>query len=210
LAIGLAGAMILVAGCRDAAKNRSAGRSGGGGLISLSGTVGAVKLGVSTEVDVTAALGSPEATASDDFQIGAGEYKALGYGCSMTNTRHRRVLTYFATTGPYCQTVYYLNLEKGVVGSFWTTSRAFHTKRGTHVGTATEMAERHERHPARYGCHSGLTETSAKVVLVLDIEGDRARPLHPGRNDHLARPTGGHVSAFAEDSQTSGVGLLFC
>jgi hypothetical protein len=203
LAIGL---IVLASGC--------GGRTappGGGGLVTLSGAIGALKLDRSTEADITALVGDPEATAEDNFQFpGAPEYRALGYGCTKTKARDAAQLTYYGTAGPYCRTIYYINLARGVLGSFWTTSPAFHTERGTHVGTATAAAVQNERRPARNGCLIGLTETSKSLTLVLDVVGYRERPVHPGRKDHLARPVGGVVGDFATDGARSGVGLLFC
>jgi hypothetical protein len=202
LAISL---LVLASGCGDGHA------PGGGGVITLSGAIGAVKLDVSTEADVIAQLGAPEATADDNFHFpGAAEYKALGYGCTKTQARNAVELGYGRSTGPYCRTIYYINLARGVLGSFWTTSHAFHTARGTHPGVATGEAVRNERRPAANGCYIGLTETSRRLTLVLDVAGNSERPLHPGRNDHLARPVGGVVADFAVDSARSGVGLLFC
>jgi hypothetical protein len=203
--------MILAVGCAGAKRSDQSVTPGGHGLISLAGTVGAVRLNVATVADVKAAVGLPEATAEDSFRFpGARRYEALGYGCTSKNARSHIPLTYGVSSGPYCQTVYYINLAQGVLVSFWTASSAFHTTRGTRVGTPTEIAARRERRAASNGCHIGVTEASARLTLVIDIAGFRERPLHPGRNDHLARPTGGRVVDLAEDSQRSGVGLLFC
>ena len=211
LAIGLL-SLIVVAGCGTGPKPKTQAARGGAGLISLNGTIGAVTLDVSTEAEVTAAVGAPEATASDSFQFpGAPEYKALGYGCTMTNARLGRALTYDGSAGPYCDTVYYINLPAGVLGSFWTTSRAFRTAHGTRVGTPAEVATRQERRPPpQNGCLIGWTETSKRLTLVLNLVGYRERRLHPGSNDHSATPAGGRVGDFAEDGRRHGLGLLFC
>jgi hypothetical protein len=211
LVVNVAVTMVLAAGCTAASGGKARVVPGGSGLISLSGGVGAVRLGVSTEAEVTAAIGSPDATAEDSFRFdGAPRYKALGYTCALTKAGNRIPLTYDGAGGPYCRTVYYINLREGVFGSFWTTSAAFRTAAGTRVGTATETAARRERRSPANGCHVGFTENSATLVLVIDIAGFKQRLVHPQRNDHLAIPTAGRVFDFAVDSRKSGVGLLFC
>jgi hypothetical protein len=179
-----------------------------GGIFSLAGQVGNVKLGVSTETDIATALGPPEATAEDNFQFpSAPEYKAFGYGCQHAASRSRRTLTYYPSGGPYCETVYYVNLTAGVLGSFWTSLPRFHTPRGTHVGVPQRTASRREHRVATGGCHTGILERSPAAQIFISIVGGS---LRASRGNQPYRVIGGRVSEFAIDANADGVGILFC
>ncbi|MFL5962648.1 MAG: hypothetical protein ACJ757_07135 [Gaiellaceae bacterium] len=180
---------------------------GGGGVVSLTGKIGPVRLGLSTQRDIIVSLGKPEATADDSFRFaGAPWYHALGYGCTAKKRPDAAALRYGATTGPYCHTIYYVNTRKGVLGSFWTTSRAFTTSHGTTVGTPGDTAARREKRPLSLGCHIGIRERSRNIMLVLEVVAFRLVRTGP----HRARPRGGHIFDIEADSPGVGVGLLFC
>jgi hypothetical protein len=186
----------------------AAASSGGGGVISLNGQIGRLKLGTSSETDVSRFLGPPVAQAQDNFQFpGAAEYNALGYSCSSVPASNRRALTYYGTSGgPYCQTVYYINQSSQVLGSFWTTSPTFHTSHGTHVGVTQQTASRRERRAATTGCLTGIFEISRAVTLHIGMYGGTFRSGAGGQAGYV----GGRVGEFAIDSRRNGVGILFC
>ena len=184
---------------------------GGGGVLSLTGRVGSVQLGTSTEADITGAVGLPEATAQDNFQFpNAPEYKALGYGCGPVRLPGKTGLTY-SGGAPYCRTVYYVNLTTGLFGSFFTASGAFHTSRGTRVGTTQQSASKREGRPATVGCLTGIGLTSQTTSIQIGMSGGKLRQGRPNRQGATRTYlVGGRVSGFAIDGRPDGVGILFC
>ena len=173
-------------------------------VISLSGRVGKLHFGFSTERDVIRAIGAPQHTAEDNFHLGAytPEYRALGYQCGRA-APYRRRLTYYGHHGPYCRTIYYVNLESGVLGSFWTTSHIYRTAHGTTIGMGQRDASRREHKPATGGCFDGISERSRAIALEIEIVGSH----YQRRTGHIV---GGYVYSFSIDSRSEGLGLLFC
>lgn len=161
-------------------------------VVTLRGTVGQLTLGKSTEAQVIANLGAPEATGSGSFGAPAApHYNGLGYECSLAR---RRDLRSPGTEGPpYCRTVYYVDGANGVLGGLWTTSTRYKTARGTRVGMAQHTASARERKPATRDCKSGITEVSHSTLLYLVILGGHiTQPPRPRSEPY--RLVGGNVT----------------
>lgn len=178
-------------------------------VVTLGGNVGSLRLGASTEAQVVAALGAPEATGSGGF--GAPEtpdYDGLGYECSPVDLRTLRPAG--AEGPPYCHTVYYIDSANGVLGGLWTTSTRYETAYGTRVGMSQHTAAATEHKPATVGCESGITETSSSTILYLRVLGGRiAKPPRPRTESY--RLVGGKVTELMVEARRGApVGLLFC
>jgi len=202
LAVGLIGSVLTAA-----AVSCGGAKHGPGGTITPRGAVGALTLGMSTEADIIAVAGAPDATGHGQIDILYPKYKSLGYRC----TKHAGPGLWplgVGSPGPRCQTIYFINVGKGVLGSFYTGSSAFETARGTRIGMPAQAAARREHHPFLAGCDSGIFAPGAKVTLYIDVAGERLQVLKS--DPHRAKPVGGHVIDFREDAQRAGVALLAC
>ncbi|MFI4991568.1 MAG: hypothetical protein ACHQHO_11745 [Solirubrobacterales bacterium] len=178
--------------------------------ISLTGVVGPVRLAKSTQAEVVAALGPPEAEGQGNL-VGGGQsayanYIALGYECGPV--RHTGLLPASPEGPPYCHTVYYIDAATGVLGGFWTSSRRYATSHGTRVGMSEARAAAGEHRPATIGCLSGISENGRHNFLYIGMRGGKL--TKPFRNDEPYRLVGGHVSEIAIESRSNAVGNLFC
>ena len=174
--------------------------------ITLSGRIGSLQLGVSTQAAVEAVLGAPESEAEISTNPGYAPAKALGYECSDQMTSGRQPVG--AGGPPYCRTAYYIDAATGVLGGFWTVSSNYATSHGTRVGTHTQIAARRERRPAVSGCLSGISENSRSASLFITIQGGRTE-LSTGPNPAL-HIIGGRVVSIAIERHDDPVGILFC
>ena len=164
-------------------------------VVTTSGQVGPLQLGVSTEADVRAKAGRPDATAQSSF---AGTlfpaYHALGYECSKVDNNSRIPLEVQpAVSGPYCRTVYYINVKTRTLQGFHTTSPKFETARGTRAGMSAAEAERREGHAVTGGCNTGISLGAGSTAAQIFIQ-----------------PRADTVDSLAADSTKDSVGVLFC
>lgn len=175
--------------------------------VSSSGRIGVLQFGKSTQADVVATLGAPEAKGEGNF-VGPNtpNYKGLGYECSAQQSGELRPVSNEGP--PYCGTVYYLDTATGVLGGFSTTSTRYATSHGTRVGTTEQSAASRERRPAIAGCQSGISELTRNASLYISIRGGKLRKL-PGSNQPL-RIVGGRVDNITMESRHDPVGVLFC
>jgi hypothetical protein len=146
-------------------------------MVTTSGRIGLLQMGMSTEADVRAAEGVPGAISTGN--VGAGptypDYEALGYDC-------RSKTVHDITT---CGTVFYINSKTGTLAGFTTSSSKYATERGTTVGMTEAQAGTNERQPEESGCLDGIWVNGkawdeAPGIIFLDVEGkatDRVRQL---------------------------------
>ncbi len=173
--------------------------------ITSGGRIGFLQLGTSTQAAVEAALGAPESEAEIPTNPGSAPAKGLGYECSDLMAGGRQPVG--PGGPPYCRTAYYIDLETGSLGGFWTVSTTYATSHGTHVGTPTQVAARQERHPAIGGCLSGITENSRNTSLFITVRGRTKLSTGPNPTIHII---GGRVVSIAIESRRDPVGILFC
>src|SRR5207237_5550713 len=142
------GLLIVVSAASIAAAAPSVPR-GGAGVVSASGTVGALRMDRSTPVQIEAFAGPPE-------YIGAGRFRplihefgpfiAFGYGCGHVRSGGIPTMSFDKKTGApgdshvACRTVYFVNQRSGRLAGFSTISRRFHTRAGVRPGTSLAEA----------------------------------------------------------------------
>ena len=171
-----------------------------GGTLTLGGQIGPLQLGVSTEADVVANVGTPDATATGNFGVSFPNYLALGYDCSVIPGAVPLVVQPLVEA-PYCGTVYYLNTKTQTLAGFNTISNRYTTAEGTRVGMSSTEAASREGQTARTGC------------LPLNIrlgnnEGYAGPPTSVEINIFMsAHDT---VSQLTADNVANQVGVLFC
>jgi hypothetical protein len=153
--------------------------------------------------DVVAFAGSPGAERRDHYD-GAPPYRALGYGCSITFRDPEFPL---GNHGPYCRTVYWLNLRTGRLGDFYTTSPRYHESHGVRIGMPTAKAE-HLVHKLVYvGCEENIYLGTGGSSLTIAFGGGSPHKVRGSGALHLV---GGHVYAFALHGYRSDVGVFDC
>ena len=137
-----------------------------GGVVTVSGRVGALQFGVSTEDDIRRVVGTPDATGQGAFENVVPPdfpaYRAFGYDCSNTQPPGEQL----ERNGPYCRTVYYVEASSGLLRGFWTVSPEYETEAGTKVGMTVAEAEQRERRAVENGCVPGMRfGSSAELFL---------------------------------------------
>jgi hypothetical protein len=163
-------------------------------VVTRDGLIGTVRLRGSTQSDVIAAVGTPDATGTGQMAANYPAFKALGYDCTTSPSDGRDPIVLQPTThGPYCKTIYYINATTNTLGAFSTTSDAFATESGTSVGTPLVQAETNEGQNSSAGCDTGI-HFGQSVRIFINV----------GTN-----PTD-HVNRITAESSTNGVGVLFC
>lgn len=181
-----------------------AGRSG---VVTTTGRVGSLQFGKSTEADVRATIGAPDATTRASFSApGHPDYDALGYECSTTPAPAKTALVVQpAVRGPYCATIYFVNTATKTLAAFETTSPAYATEQGTTVGMTPAAAQQKEgKQLIPHGCEGSFiqigsgypdgppTTTRAFELIFVDSTADA------------------HVRMIATESNLNPVGMLFC
>lgn len=170
-------------------------------LITTSGRIGPLQIDASTEADVRAYRGDPDATSIGSFNdhVLYPDFRALGYDCSSAAFPGSHTLHPYEQRrrGPYCRTIYFLNTRTQRLAGLETVSTGYHTAAGTHVGTTVADAARLEHAPFYpLGCFVGLPfgddSTAAKMFLFTD------------------RGTQDVVASIGIDSTKNPVGVLFC
>jgi hypothetical protein len=168
--------------------------------VTTAGGVGPLQLGASTEAEVRAAAGEPDGTSRSTFEVpGRPDFNALGYDCSDQSTAGRISLhPYPQTSGPYCRTVFYVNVDTGTLAAFNTTSDRYVTANGVAVGTPGPDAEQLEGRPAVNGCFQGIAIGDVSVdpyeIFIWVVAGE---------------PTAA-VTSLSAEAASNQVGLMFC
>ena len=184
-----------------------------GGVVTVNGVVGTLQFAKSTEADVRSVVGAPSETARASFSAAgptAGsllpDYQALGYDCTTAATPARTPLfVQPAARGPYCATIYYINVATKTLAAFRSSSPKYSTVNGTKVGMTPADAQRREgKQLLPHGClgsfvqqgalyQNGLPMTTAAYLVVF---------VGPSASDL--------VSSVESESNTNPVGMLFC
>ena len=179
-------ALLVAAGC---------GSSGAETVVSVDGSVGALRVDRSSRAQVIAHAGKPDA---DLHGRGDGSrYEVLGYGCP----RHIPPLRDYLID---CRTAYYL--VRGRLGLFFTQEKPYSESHGVRVGMPTARAERLLHRKVYEGCGAYLFQDSKAASLTVEFAGGRTRILHSGR----LLLVGGHVNAFYLHSSDRDPGVTDC
>jgi hypothetical protein len=168
-------------------------------LVTRTGGVGQLQLGASTEAEVRADAGAPDATGRSTFEVPSRpDFNAFGYDCSDQAAPDRISLhPYPQTSGPYCRTVFYLNVDTGTLAAFSTTSNRYETENGVAVGTSAAEAEQREGRAPVSGCFQGIAL------------GDLATDPYEVFIWVGAQPTDS-VSSLSAEAASNQVGRMFC
>jgi lysophospholipase L1-like esterase len=178
---------------------------GGGGLLTASGQVGALHIGVSTRSDIASVAGPSdvEGTSPDP------DLHALGYDCLFRDNTAGLINGH-----SYCHIAFYLSRRTGKLVEFVTDSRQYSVLGKVHVGMSTAQAARLAHAQAEGGCTDGIRLTHGHfgfpggILLTMIIEGGhdgRARTYPNGRS--VIPVLGGHVSQFVVNG---GGGVFDC
>jgi len=173
-------------------------------LVYASGRIGKLQIGSSDARAVIASAGRPDAERRGAEYDGT-PYRALGYDCSgkPSDDSFPVLETQSGRHGPYCKTVFWVNLRTRRLGNFYTTSPRYEEGHGVRIGTATATAERILHQRVYVGCEENLREGVLTVAFIGGV--GRASQGSPGL--HLV---GGHVYAFAAHGGRSDIGVFDC
>jgi len=171
-----------------------------GGVLAVGGQIGPLQLGVSTEADLAADIGTPEATAVGNIDVGLPNYIALGYDCSVIPGAIPLVVEP-QVLGPYCGTVYYLNVKTQTLAGFQTVSSRYETAEGTTVGmTSIEAAQREGQQPSgqasclpdsiRLGNMGGYVGTATPAQIEIWIGSEPTETVTDITVENSANPVG--------------------
>jgi len=172
--------------------------------LTVSGQIGPLQLGVSTEADVRSEIGAPDRVGTGNFDGPNGpspfpDYLSLGYDCADTEFPGGQLLRPFEPPfhGPYCRTVYFINANTGTLAGLYTTSKSFETASGTMIGMTVADALQREHAPFYpEGCNVGIplggNADAASMVLF------------------TGQTTSSLIAYIGVDSNRNGVGVLFC
>lgn len=184
---------------------------GGGGVVSATGKVGPLELGLSTAVAVQQFAGRADFIGTGTFQVpGKPTFIALAYGCSAQRSDQRIDPTAYTPSHTYCRTVYYISNKTHQLEAFWTSSSAFHTFYGTVPGSTQAYANAHEDALPEFGCHRGLSRSTAVARLLMDNRGGRSRDQTYAGVTYTVAVVGGTVSDLELEARSDDVGLFFC
>jgi hypothetical protein len=172
---------------------------------------GSLTLDASTAVAVQAFAGRAAFIGSGTFEVpGKPRFTAFGYDCAATPSPLRVDPTAYHPSHSYCRTVFYINDRTNRLAAFWTSSRGFHTKYGTHPGSSQSYANTHEDALPEFGCHRGISRETANAELLLDNRGGHPRTQVVSGVTYTTAVVGGTVNDFALESNLNSIGLLFC
>jgi hypothetical protein len=166
-------------------------------IVTRTGMIDSLKMGVSTAADVRAVFGTSGASATGNMGVGMSDFNSVGYDCT-TNYADNVVPIHGATTvqeGPYCATVFYINSTKNTLAGFITSNKKFATEHGTTVGMTVAQATKNENRARVQGCDDSVPTgpTSSQRSILLQIN-----------------TTTGRVSWLSVDWPANSVGVNFC
>jgi hypothetical protein len=178
-------------------------------VVVAPGRVGPLRTDGSSAADVIAFAGRPDVDRRGSVDDGP-PYRALGYECSrkrsddlfppVLETASARV------HGPYCKTVFWINLRTRRLGEFYTASGRYSESNGVRIGMKTGAAERLLHKRVTVGCEALILLGNKGTLAIPFAGGSIGRPGPSG-----ALPlVGGRVEAFALEGHHSAVGIFDC
>jgi hypothetical protein len=165
--------------------------------ISRTGSIGPLKLNVSSTSEIVQQWGQPAYETSGNV-LGSSSshypnYELLGYGC-------RRRPGY--TT---CAINFYMSERTNRLESFVTNSPQFLLFGGVHAGMSADVASRREHRPNVSGCGQFVGISTPRLEVAIDTRGGTT---HLRKNGFYV--SGGRVASIDIDYKRYGVGVLFC
>ena len=195
------GTLLLTAAAADGSPRASiAFVHGGSGTLTLSGRVGPLQFDQSSELDVMAAAGQPDVTATGNFGAQDPDYFAMGYTCQEQEQRGWLYVDHF----DYCRTIFYINTHTQLLTAFASSSRNY-SFRGASPGMTSRAATRHIHVEPYSGCLTGFSvwKHHPHAAFFGDVVGGRAKLV---RRSELVY--GGHLEDLQLESNRYPVGLL--
>jgi hypothetical protein len=144
--------------------------AGGSGVISVAGRVGQLQIDKSSRADVVGFAGNPDAEIRERV-LGFSNYDALGYDCSTTPAGSFFTL---GNSGPYCRTVFYVDIKSHTLEDFVTTDAGYHESHGIRIGTTASAAQRLTHTQVSRNCLVVLHLRSQKASLSINFGGGKA------------------------------------
>jgi hypothetical protein len=167
--------------------------------VSVAGRIGPLHVDRSDRGDLVAFAGKPEAERHGE-EFDSLPYQALGYGCSEKSTLERWPLL---QKGPYCRTVFFINVKTGKLGNLFTSSAGYVEPHGVRPGMGEEVAERRLHRHLRTGCEENFYFDSRAAALTVAFAGGVTARVS-------GRVTGAHVFALVLHGRRSDVGVFDC
>ncbi len=199
----VAGMLLLTAAVASGSPRASiASVRGGSGTLTLSGRVGSLQFDQSSEPDVIAIAGPPDATATGNFGAQEPDYFAMGYTCQ----EHEAQGWFYVDHFDYCRTIFYINTHTQLLTAFASSSRNY-SFRGASPGMSTRSATRHIQVQPYNGCLTGFSvwKHHPHATFFGDVVGGHTKLV---RRSELVY--GGHLEDLQLESNRYPVGLLFC
>jgi len=148
----------------------AAGVVGGAGKITVGGKIGPLQIDKSNRAAVVAFAGKPDAEIQS-ITYGLSKYDALGYGCSTTSANDNFTL---GNDGPYCQTVFFIDVAHKSLEDFITTSSSYHLSDGIHIGSTISAAQRALHARVDRSCLAVLKVDGAHALFRISFTGGKA------------------------------------
>jgi hypothetical protein len=161
---------VLVALLAFALSGAVARANGGSGVITVGGKVGPLQIDKSNRADVIAFAGKPDEEVTQRV-LGFSNYDALGYGCSTKETADNFPI---GNSGPFCRTVFFVEINHHALEDFVTTSASYHEIRGVRIGTSVSVAQRLLHNKVDRSCFVVLKASSGTALLRINFTGGKA------------------------------------
>jgi hypothetical protein len=163
-----------------------------GGVITMSGGIGTLRLNVSSSAAITRVLGVPAVEMTGVTVPSIPQYLGLGYECRGSQLSQ-------------CSTVYYISQETNRLEAFSTTSRAYRLTNGVRVGMSGGEASRLAHKQDLGGCTQGISLHTPNVETYLATKGGRMK-----EESGALVISGGQVISITLEDRRYRVGALFC
>lgn len=196
--------VFLISGCAGSH------HSGASGTVSVDadGHIGALSVDLSDRA-IIAFAGRPHAERHRRYaaasSVGPAPYDALGYDCDANISPNSYAIP-LVGGGPFCQTVFFVDVRSGRLGLFYSTQARYVERHGVHVRMPTATAERHLHRRAIVGCINSieLGRPGRRPWLRFIFDGGTTTRT---RLPHLR---GGHVAVLVLHSAKHDPGVFEC
>ncbi|TML33252.1 MAG: hypothetical protein E6G24_08015, partial [Actinobacteria bacterium] len=135
--------LLVVSGCGSTHRSVA---------VSVTGRIGPLRVDRSDRGDVIAFAGRPDAEREGE-EFDSVRYRALGYECFETSALERWPLL---PKGPYCRTVFLVNVKTGKLGNLFTSSAAYVEPHGVGPGMREAVAEHLLHRKLTVGCEENF------------------------------------------------------